>query len=66
MRELGGEIWAEISRRIPDDELDWQRKNKMVDLIMGVLARHIGNTIENDPDLPVFPSPVDADGDSPM
>ena len=62
VRELGGEIWAELSRRIPNDELDWERKNKVVDLIMGVLARHIDSTIENDPDLPVPPLPVDSDG----
>lgn len=63
VRELGGEIWAELSRRIPDDELGWQTKNQIVDLIMGVLARHIDCTIQNDTDLPVAPLPVDFNGE---
>jgi len=64
VRELGGEIWAELARRIPDDELDWQTKNKIVDLIMGVLARHTSSTIQNDEDLPVPPLPIESNGES--
>lgn len=63
VRELGGEIWAELSRRIPDDELDWQKKNQIIDLIMGVLARHSNCSIQNDPDLPVVPLPVESNGE---
>lgn len=63
VRELGGEIWAELSRGISNDELGWQEKSKVVDLVMGVLARHVGCVIENDPDLPVSPLPADSDVD---
>jgi hypothetical protein len=52
VRELGGEIWAELFS-FPDAELHWQIKNRIVDVVMGVLARHEGAVIKNDPDLPV-------------
>jgi hypothetical protein len=54
VRELGGEIWAELSS-LPDGELPWQSKNRVVDLVMGVIARHVGAAIRNDADLPVEP-----------
>jgi hypothetical protein len=57
VRELGGEIWAELSS-LPDGETNWQTKNAIVDLVMGVIARHIGAAIKNDRDLPVLPLPV--------
>ena len=56
VRELGGEIWAELSSRIPEETITWSIKNDLIDLIMGVLARHDGITIENDPDDPVTPT----------
>jgi hypothetical protein len=57
VRELGGEIWAELSS-LPDAELPWQTKNRVVDLVMGVIARHVGAAIRNDEDLPVEPLPA--------
>ena len=55
VRELGGEIWSELVNRISEEEIDWQAKNKVVDIVIGVLARHSGKVIENDKDLPVDP-----------
>jgi hypothetical protein len=57
VRELGGEVWAELSS-FSDSELDWQIKNRIVDLVMGVVARHAGAAIMNDTDLPVLPLPA--------
>jgi hypothetical protein len=57
VRELGGEIWAELSL-VPDAELPWKDKNRVVDVVMGVVARRVGMAIRNDPDLPVSPLPV--------
>lgn len=62
VRELGGEIWSEIillqntedtSNKIAS--IDFQATNELCDLVMGVLARHVGTTITNDEDLPVTP-----------
>ena len=53
VRELGGEIWAQL-RGV--EGLDWRVLNLVTDEILGVLARHVGTTIVNDPDLPVQPS----------
>lgn len=61
VRELGGEIWAELRNRIAEEEADWRAKTEIVDVIMGVLARHSGKRIENDPGLPVTPLPVGPD-----
>ena len=57
VRELGGEIWAELSS-FPDRELPWETKNRIVDVVMGVIARHAGAVVKNDPDLPVTTLPV--------
>jgi hypothetical protein len=38
-----------------EGDLRWQVKHAVVDVVMGVLARHAGSTIENDADLPVAP-----------
>jgi hypothetical protein len=54
VRELGGEVWAEIVNRFGDD-IEWRLQGRLVDLVMGVLARHLGRVIENDQDLPVSP-----------
>jgi hypothetical protein len=61
VRELGGEIWAELWS-FPDAELHWETKNRVVDLVMGVIARHVGATIRNDADLPVDPLPARSNG----
>jgi hypothetical protein len=53
IRELGGEIWAELEKRIPDHRADWRTRGSIVDVVMGVLAAHAGEMIENDVDLPV-------------
>jgi hypothetical protein len=57
VRELGGEIWAELRNAELAQQIDWQVRNAIVDLIMGVLARHAGKRLENDSDLPVTPLP---------
>jgi hypothetical protein len=57
IRELGGEIWSEVSSAIPEEEADWKVKNKIVEIMMAVLARYEGAVIENDADLPVEPLP---------
>jgi len=56
IRELGGEIAAELFR-LPESDLPWQTQHKIVDIVMDVLARHAGQSIENDEDLPVTPLP---------
>lgn len=61
MRELGGEVWAEIENVFSDDEIDWQRRTAIVDLVMGVLARHVDSVLVNDADLPVAPLPSSRD-----
>jgi hypothetical protein len=66
VRELGGEIWAEITTRMREKQgaftnLDVPTLNATIDLIMGVLARYNGVVIVNDPDLPVIPLPQQED-----
>jgi hypothetical protein len=56
VREIGGELWAELSS-LPVDQLPWQTRDVVVDIVMGVLARHGGNVLENDRDVPVDPLP---------
>lgn len=60
VREIGGEVWAEL-HSIPEDDLRWNVRGAVVDIVMGVLARYAGTVIENDPDLPVAPRPPHAD-----
>ena len=60
VRELGGEIWAELERvRQKDDsqfkDLDYQACHHLTDFIMSILARHIGVTIFNNAGLEVEP-----------
>lgn len=55
VRELGGEIWAESFKHVDESEIDWRVKSRLIDMVMGVLARHVGDLIENDGDLPVTP-----------
>jgi hypothetical protein len=57
IRELGGEIWAELKSEFPDERLNWKVSNEVVDLIMGVLARHVGSSLVNDDDFPVIARP---------
>jgi hypothetical protein len=45
VRELSGEIWAEMTIHIEDQELPVEVKHRIVDLITGVLARHVGEVI---------------------
>ena len=62
VRELGGEIWAELNSPSRANETEDQNplgfltlemEIMLLDLIMQVLARHEGETIVNDQDLPV-------------
>lgn len=55
VRELGGEIWAELRVGIPDEEVSWQAKNRVVEIAMRVLARHVGSAIDSDEGLDVLP-----------
>ncbi|MEL7060882.1 MAG: hypothetical protein AAGN46_12740 [Acidobacteriota bacterium] len=55
VRELGGEFYSEIFHRIPENAVNWKEKELLVDIFMGVMARHAGKVIENDKDLPVEP-----------
>jgi hypothetical protein len=63
IRELGGEIWAELKMRGGEE----QRKfaSEVSDMIMAVLARYDRHVIMNDEDFPVEPLPrlkFDRDG----
>lgn len=61
IRELGGEIWAEIDmekRLLSQSALNcipFEAENTLIELIMGVLARYAGSELVNDEDFPVFP-----------
>ena len=64
VRELGGEIWAELSYEMENKRsqgdttfagYDFKALNPTVDIIMSVLARYIGQVIVNDEDFPVEP-----------
>lgn len=57
VRELGGEIWAEMEMAFGESQISWKTKGELTDLIMGVLARHVGALIENDEGMPVEPMP---------
>jgi hypothetical protein len=62
VRELGGSIWAEVTERIwaPDASLEGinsDQLSRIIDLLMGVLARYEGAVITNDQDIPVVPLP---------
>lgn len=57
IRELGGEIWSELNARVGETEANFEVKNRIVDIAMGVLARYAGSVIENDEGLPVEPLP---------
>lgn len=56
-RELGGEIQAELRQHVNDELLPYQTLERCIDLIMGVLARHEGERLATDDDLPVEPLP---------
>lgn len=55
VREIGGEVWAEALARLDQEGSAWVMSNQVVDLVMGVLARHVGKTLRNDEDRPVAP-----------
>ena len=62
IREIGGEIWSEITHRQnnPDEnclicDTDFRTTQQLVELVIGVLARHSGSVIINDDELPVIP-----------
>ena len=62
VRELGGEIWAELFSAARKGEpnlssVSAEATDALIDFIMGVLARHEGECIKNDADLPVTPLP---------
>lgn len=58
IRQLGGEIWAELDERRengvePFGDLTTKVLDAIINTTMGVLARHEGVVIINDKDLPV-------------
>jgi hypothetical protein len=60
VRELGGEIWAEVgmhalrgNRKLARIDKDFEGFQAALDVMMGVIARHVGKVIKNDIDLPV-------------
>jgi hypothetical protein len=62
VRELGGEIWAEIGHRHGDPgsalgRMDVDQVQEIVDVVMGVLARYADVTIAADATMPVTPLP---------
>ena len=62
VREFGGEISATLTKlQLTEDpvikDVDIKITGYIVDVAMGILARHIGTTIEQDNDLPVEPYP---------
>jgi hypothetical protein len=57
VRELAGEIWAE-TKYLEGYDLNWKMIESVLDVVMGVLARHEGKLIVNDADLPVTPLPM--------
>lgn len=62
VRELGGELWAEMEFRRQDrdltlEKLSYKEISELTDFLMRVLVRHAGCIIENDKDLPVEPLP---------
>lgn len=63
VRELTGEIWAELEQESrnaaangsPLHSLNMDALNRILDVVMGVLARYENTVIVNDRDLPVEP-----------
>ena len=57
VRELAGELWAEITMALNEEELPVSVKHRLVDLSLGLFARFSGCRLENDDGLPVAPLP---------
>jgi hypothetical protein len=62
VRELGGELWAELEMLSRESNglafgMDWQHQHQLVDFAMSVIARHCGKVIVNDEGLEVVPLP---------
>ena len=63
IRELAGEIWAELEQESrnanihgsPIRSIHVDTMNRIIDVIMGVLARHENTLLVNDKDMPVMP-----------
>lgn len=58
VRILCGEIWAEFEYRLEESSVDWRARSEVLDIVMGVLARHDGVLLVNDSELPVSPLPI--------
>lgn len=66
VRELSGEIWAEMNHDIRMKEaagdplyagMKMEAFHRLIDIAMGVLARYDNAIIRNDHDIPVAPWP---------
>ncbi len=60
VRVLTGEIWAEVTERLllnRDKHDSVEFLNAALDIASGCLARHIGESIANDEEMPVEPLP---------
>ena len=55
VRELGGEIWSVLRDRISEEKANYETKIEIVDVVMSVLASHVGEVIDNDSEMPVSP-----------
>jgi hypothetical protein len=55
VRELAGEIWAEITQHYlrTNRQIDVGDLQIVTDIVLRVLARHVNCVIKNDKDLPV-------------
>ena len=64
IRELGGEIWAELNsaRESPASTLgalNWKQTIAISEFVMSVLARHVGVRLIQDEGLEVSPLPTE-------
>jgi hypothetical protein len=62
VRELGGEIWAEMRICLCDPQhlwaqMDWRHISPVTDIVMSVPARRNGTAIVNDESFPFTPLP---------
>ena len=50
-------MWSAFNA-VPNERLDWRVAGEIIDISVGVLARHIDELLVNDPDNPVIPRPL--------
>lgn len=60
IRQIGGEVWGELWS-IEGANDHWDLAGRFVDVLMGVLARHVGETIATDEESPFAPRQLAGD-----